>query len=104
MFESLNYKTLIAASAEEALSVLDRDDGIELLFTDVMLGTGDNGPELAKKARQGRPGLRILFASGYATDDFGDGAPLQMGALLNKPYDRADLARAVRAALETGRA
>ena len=69
-----------------------------------MLGTGDNGPELAKKARQGRPGLRILFASGYATAEFEEGTPLELGALLNKPYERAELARAVRVALDTGRA
>jgi CheY-like chemotaxis protein len=104
MFESLNYETLTASTAEEALSILDQDDGIELLFTDVMLGTGDNGPELAKKARQRRPGLRILFASGYAMDEFEGGTPLGLGALLNKPYERAELARAVRTALDTGRA
>ena len=104
MFESLNYKTLTASSAEEALTILDRDSDIELLFTDVMLGSGDNGPELAKKARQGHPGLRILFASGYATEEFENGTPLELGALLNKPYERADLAQAVGVALDTGRA
>jgi PAS domain S-box-containing protein len=104
MFESLNYETLTATSAEEALAILNNDSGIELLFTDVMLGAGDNGPELAKKARQGHPGLRILFASGYATEEFEGGTPLELGALLNKPYERADLARAVRVALDTGRA
>lgn len=104
MFESLNYTTLIASSAEEALNILDREDGIELLFTDVMLGSGDNGPELAKKARQGRPGLRILFASGYTAAEFDRGTPFELGALINKPYERSELARAVRVALETGRA
>lgn len=104
MFESLNYTTLIASSAEEALNILDREDGIELLFTDVMLGSGDNGPELAKKARQGRPGLRILFASGYTAAEFDRGTPFELGALINKPYERAELARAVRVALETSRA
>ena len=69
-----------------------------------MLGTGDNGPELARKARHGHPGLRILFASGYATEEFEGGSPLELGALLNKPYERADLARAVRVALDTSRA
>lgn len=104
MFESLNYTTLIAGSAEEALDILNREDGIELLFTDVMLGSGDNGPELAKKARQGRPGLRILFASGYTAEEFDRGTPFELGALINKPYERAELARAVRVALETSRA
>lgn len=104
MFESLNYETLTAGSAEEALDILNKHENIKLLFTDVMLGTGDNGPELAKKARHGHPGLRILFASGYATEEFEEGSPPELGALLNKPYERADLARAVRVALDTSRA
>lgn len=104
MFESLNYKTLIASSAEEALDILESEDEIELLFTDVMLGSGDTGPELAQKARQGRPGLRILFASGYTAAEFDRGTPFELGALINKPYERGELARAVRVALETSRA
>ena len=104
MFESLNYTTLIASSAEEALGILDSNDNIELLFTDVMLGNGDNGPELARKARHGRPGLRILFASGYTATEFDRGTPFELGALISKPYERTELARAVRVALETSRA
>lgn len=104
MFESLNYTTFIASSAEEALEILEREDDIELLFTDVMLGSGDTGPELAKKARQNLPGLRILFASGYAASEFDHGTPFELGALINKPYERAELAQAIRVALETARA
>ncbi|MGB0629099.1 MAG: PAS domain S-box protein [Alphaproteobacteria bacterium] len=104
MFESLNYRTLVAGSANEAMNILrDRQD-IELLFTDVMLGTGDDGPALARKARQADPGLRVLFASGYVGAGLDDDNSIELGALINKPYARADLARAVRTALETGRA
>ena len=104
MFESLNYTTLIASSAEEALEILEREDDIELLFTDVMLGSGDTAPELAKKARQNLPGLRILFSSGYAASEFDHGTPFELGALINKPYERSELAQAIRVALETARA
>ena len=104
MFESLNYEPLTASSAEEAHSILDSEKNIELLFTDVMLGLGDNGPELAKNAPWGNPGLRILFASGYATEEFESGTPLELGTLLYKPYECADLAGSVRVALDTGRA
>ena len=104
MFESLNYRTLVAGSATEAMDILNGNEEIELLFTDVMLGTGDDGPELARKARQTDPGLRILFASGYAQSEIEHGRPIELGVLINKPYERADLARAVRSALETGRA
>ena len=69
-----------------------------------MLGSGDTGPELAKKARQDCPGLRILFASGYAAGEFENGTSFKLGALITKPYERAELARAVRVALDTSRA
>ncbi|MEX2455088.1 MAG: response regulator, partial [Rhodospirillaceae bacterium] len=104
MFTSLNYRPLEASSADEALEILAEQAGIELLFTDVMLGNGDNGPELARKARQRFPGLRVLFTSGYAKSAFDGGAPIEAGALINKPYERSELARAVRTALETARA
>jgi PAS domain S-box-containing protein len=104
MFVSLNYRPVEAGSADEALRILENRNDIELLFTDVMLGNGDNGPELARKARQQVPGLRVLFTSGYAKSHFDGGEPLEAGALISKPYERAELARAVRTALETGRA
>ena len=104
MFESLNYTPLIASTAKEALEILNREKNIELLFTDVMLGSGDTGPELAKKARQDCPGLRILFASGYAAGEYENGTSFKLGALITKPDERAELARAVRVALDTSRA
>lgn len=104
MFESLNYRTIEASSAGEALQALDQHNGIELLFTDVMLGNGDDGPELARKAREKFPGIRVLFTSGYAKTEVEDGKTIETGALINKPYERGDLARAVRSALDTGRA
>ena len=104
MFASLNYRTLEAANAREALRILDDQRDIELLFTDVLLGNGETGPDLAREARQKYPGLRVLFTSGYAKDGFEGDNPIELGALINKPYERVDLARAVRAALDTGRA
>lgn len=104
MFTSLNYRTLEAANADEALRILEDESDIELLFTDVMLGNGETGPDLARRARKKFPGLRILFTSGYAKTEFEQGDPIELGALINKPFERIDLARAVRAALDTSRA
>jgi signal transduction histidine kinase/ActR/RegA family two-component response regulator len=62
------YAVLTAASAEEALGLLrDRHRSIDLLLTDVVL-QGMGGRELAEAAAALRPGLRVLFVSGY-TDD-----------------------------------
>ncbi|MHB8911558.1 MAG: PAS domain S-box protein [Lysobacter sp.] len=97
---SLGYRVQAFASAEEALRQLQVDDTISLLFSDVMLGNGMNGKELARAARVLRPDLAVLLTSGYEdalarweqvdTDRF---------ELLRKPYRREQLAAAVRRCL-----
>lgn len=65
VLEELEFKVLEAADAEEALSIVDTNQVIDLMMTDV--GLPDmNGKELATKVRKLRPTLPILFASGYA--------------------------------------
>jgi CheY-like chemotaxis protein len=66
VLEELEYKVLEAEGCEEALALLkDTDRSIDLMMTDVNMPIMD-GRELAKEARNVRPGLPILFASGYA--------------------------------------
>ena len=57
-----------ASAAPAALAMLERDGSIELLFTDIVLPEGISGLELARRARAIRPGLRVLFTSGYPED------------------------------------
>ncbi|MGE5815602.1 MAG: response regulator [Acidobacteriota bacterium] len=90
------YTIIEARNGAEALEVFDRIDGkIDLLLTDVrmpFLG----GSELAGKLLARRPDLRLLYISGYA-------AKVELGpnaALLQKPFVRADLLRAVRSVLD----
>ncbi len=74
---------------------------VDLLFTDVVLPRSMNGGQLAAEARRRRPGLRVLFASGYASDAIIHQGRLDEGKqLLNKPYRKAELAREVRKALD----
>jgi CheY-like chemotaxis protein len=95
---SLGYATLQAASAEQALDLLQQHDDIALLFSDVVLGSGMNGGDLARAALQLRPGLPTLLTSGYEHDvPLGDSGALP---LLGKPYRREDLSDAVRQALD----
>jgi len=95
---SLGYATFEAASAEQALDLLQEHDGIALLFSDVVLGSGMNGGDLARAAMQLRPGLPTLLTSGYEHDvPLGDSGALP---LLRKPYRREDLSDAVRHALD----
>jgi PAS domain S-box-containing protein len=93
-FEALGYQVSLAASAEDALELLDTQPEIFLLFTDVILGEGMNGIELAAEAGRRRPDLKVLYTSGYVPGDYGFDSPLEKGAeMLRKPYDREELVR-----------
>jgi two-component system cell cycle sensor histidine kinase/response regulator CckA len=95
------YRVLTAASAAEAEQVASaHDGGIALLFTDVVM-PGGNGPELAQRLQRARPGIRVLFTSGYANDKVFDASGTPEGAqFLAKPYSFSGLARKVREALD----
>jgi len=97
---SLGYRVVSAVNGPQALEVLKREDGFDLLFTDIIMPGGLNGRQLADEARKLCPGLRIIFTSGYAENDAGRDGQLDQGVhLLNKPYRREDLAKKVRDAL-----
>lgn len=94
----LGYDVVEAAGGRAALSVLKHEDGVALLLTDVMMPGGLSGPDLAHRARRRRPELRVLFMSGYpdeAVSSAGEPAPL-----LAKPFQKEELARAVRRVLD----
>jgi len=63
--ERLGYRVLQAPNGMEALQIIRSDETIDLLFTDVVMPGGINGPVLAEQATALKPGLRILFTSGY---------------------------------------
>jgi PAS domain S-box-containing protein len=96
----LGYRTLSAANAEEALAVIQADATIDLLFTDVIMGGKMNGRQLAHEASRVRPGLKVLYTSGYTENAIVHHGRLDPGVLLlAKPYRQDDLARMIRQAL-----
>lgn len=98
--EGLGYKTLLAANGPEALSRLGSDAPIDMLFTDIVMPGGMNGWDLAQRAGELRPGIKVLFTSGYALDTLlANGRVLQGVLILMKPYRKSDLASRVRQAL-----
>lgn len=102
--QSLGYRTCDVGSAAEALERLGDDPDIALLFSDVKLGNGMDGNELAEAARRLRPGLAVLMTSGY--DDKvlkGDSAPGRSRDVLRKPYRREQLAASIQRCLDPGR-
>jgi PAS domain S-box-containing protein len=97
----LGYRVLAAENAAAGLQLLDRQS-IDLLLTDVVMPGGINGRELARRARQRWPGIKIVFTSGFSEARLnGDAGPLAACTpLLSKPYRKQDLASAAREALD----
>ena len=96
---SLGYVTLDAANATEALILANSGHSFDLLFTDVIM-PGMNGAQLAYEMVKIRPGLKVLFTSGYAENAIIHHGRLDEGVLLlAKPYRKSDMAMMVRKAL-----
>ncbi len=103
ILESLDYEVKSARSAHEALGVLDASARIDLLMTDVMLGGGYSGPELTREIEHRRPDLPVLFVSGFPQRKLeASGYVGSEVAFLAKPFRKAQLAQAVRRALDGG--
>ncbi len=97
---SLGYDCKEAASAADALEIMDKGCTIDLLFTDVVMPGGMNGRQLADAALLRQPDLKVLFTSGYTEDAIIHQGRLDPGVtLLSKPYRRADLAAKIKSAL-----
>jgi CheY-like chemotaxis protein len=90
--KELGYVVIEADSGSAALAVLDREEPIDLLFTDIVMAGGMTGVELAHEARRRRRELKILFTSGYAEPAVMKGGRLPTNAgWLGKPYSINDL-------------
>jgi PAS domain S-box-containing protein len=102
--EALGYRVVGAASGPEALRHLRESDDFDLLFTDIVMPGGMNGRQLAEEAHLMKPGLPVLFTSGYTENAIVHHGRLDPGVhLLNKPYRRQELAAKVRQVLAGAR-
>jgi PAS domain S-box-containing protein len=97
----LNYQVLGAYDAVSALGLIERSDiRIDLLLTDVVL-PGPNGRELAKQAQDRRPGLKVLFMTGYSRNAIVHHGRLDPGVeMIQKPIAQEDLSVRIRAVLD----
>ncbi|MCK1348090.1 MULTISPECIES: ATP-binding protein [unclassified Bradyrhizobium] len=99
--KTLGYRVITAASGPAALDLLRQSGDIDLLFTDVVMPGGMFGPELARQAIQLRPGLKVLFTSGYSQNPVSAPDAIGDARILTKPFRRRDLAAMLRSALST---
>jgi len=97
---SLGYRTLVASDSAAALALVDQGAEFDLLFTDVIMPGGMNGRQLADAVVARRPGMKVLYTSGYTDDAIVHEGHLDPGlALLRKPYRKAELAEKIRESL-----
>ena len=89
------YTVITADNGEDALEILERNEPVDLLISDVVM-PGMDGPTMVRQARQSRPELKILFMSGYAEEQLRNSIDIENVNFLPKPFSVADLAEAAR--------
>ena len=101
VLRGLGYRVLEAAEGNTALAILEREPLVDLLFTDVVLPGGINGPDLVRRATRGKPNIRVLYTSGYTGNAIQQLDAMEQDVLLIcKPYPIEQLAHKVRSALD----
>ncbi len=98
MLVNLNYKVIKKSSSEEALKILDAKESFDVLLTDIVMPGNINGFELARKMREERPDLAVVYMSGYSgfdTQEMGTA----VAPMVNKPCPPERISKAIREAL-----
>jgi PAS domain S-box-containing protein len=98
----IGYRVIEAHDGPSALRLLERQLRVDLLFSDVVLPGGLTGAQVSAQARAMRPGLKVLFTTGYARNAIIHHGRLDHGVhLITKPFSLNDLAAKVRDVLDT---
>ncbi len=102
VLQDAGYRILEAIDGPGGLEILQSDTRIDLLLTDVGLPGGMNGRQVADAGRALRPGLKVLFITGYAENAIiGDGQLEPGMEVITKPFEIDALANRVRNAIDT---
>ncbi|MFF8801859.1 MULTISPECIES: PAS domain S-box protein [unclassified Methylobacterium] len=97
VLEDLGYTAIEAADSGAGLKILQSDVRIDLLVTDVGLPGGMNGRQMADAGRERRPGLKVLFVTGYAENSVIGNGHLEPGMMvLAKPFPMEALAARIK--------
>ncbi len=95
------YRVIEAQNAAAALEIVESSTPIDLIFTDVVMPGGMDGPTLAERARAHRPALNVLFTTGYADHAAVARLSATNANVINKPYRPDALAFAIREAIDS---
>lgn len=98
---SLGFNTLRADNPASALNAVAQFKEISLLITDIIMPGGMNGVELAEKARQLNPHLKVVYSSGFPADALIEKNGTRVdGPMLRKPYQRSEFEAIIQRALD----
>ena len=97
----LGFVTIEASDAEEALDLLSSIDEISVLLSDVVMPGKMNGYDLARRALEQRPDIKVLLMSAFTDGKQSDGAVSPV-PVLRKPFDNNELRQAIRRQQENG--
>jgi CheY-like chemotaxis protein len=101
LLETQGYTVLAAANAAEAIRLFTEAPSIDVLLTDVVM-PGRSGPELTKELIERRPGLKVIYMSGYTEESIVQHGVLMPGiAFLHKPFTSGVLGRKIRDVLDS---
>ena len=99
--EDMGFTAMQANDGGSALNAIAEHGEIDLMVTDIVMPGGMNGAELAKRARLVRPGLKVIFSSGFPAEALAERTvPLVEGPLLRKPYQRAEFATIIQRVMD----
>ncbi|MEM8570665.1 MAG: ATP-binding protein [Pseudomonadota bacterium] len=94
------YTVIEAASGEEALDILNDDNlEVDIMLSDVIM-PGLDGPTWVREARKKRPGVKVIFMSGYTEDTFSIENDLSDATFLPKPFTLPELTQRVKDTLD----
>ena len=100
LLERQGYTVLVAAHADEATQLFDRNPSIDVLLTDVVM-PGASGPELTKRLVERRPELKVIYMSGYTEEAIVQHGVVNPGiAFLHKPFTSQTLGAKIREVLD----
>ena len=97
LIEEQGHKVLSAATADEALGILNGPEAVDALFVDIVLnGDMQAGIELAKRAVELKPGLKVVYSTGLTLTDRMKALLVPGALILEKPYTLDQLLTSLR--------